>query len=256
MIKVHGITAFTDNYIWCIYDDELNRAVVVDPGDHKSTQKFLSEHNLSLDAILVTHHHPDHTAGINKLKEEYNCVCITSTESKVIHSDAKLSENETIKLLGLEFSAIDVPGHTLDHNAYYCEHLSSLFCGDTLFSGGCGRLFEGSAEQMFQSLQKLSQLPLETQIYCAHEYTLANLEFASSLMPSNQDLIQYTNQATHNREQGIPTIPTTLSTEKKINPFLRSDDVELIQHIKKLNPETISSAVSIFAATRQAKDSF
>jgi hydroxyacylglutathione hydrolase len=256
MIRVHGIPAFSDNYIWCIYDDETNEAIVVDPGSYKDTKAFLDENKLSLNSILITHHHPDHTGGIAKLKQDYECQCIASGVSHVTPVDLKLHDAEEVNLLGLKFLSLDVPGHTLDHNAYYCEDIEALFCGDTLFSGGCGRLFEGSAKQMYDSLQRINQLPDKTKLYCAHEYTLANLDFALSLMPNNQDLINYNAHTIKLREEGISTIPTTLTTEQRVNPFLRSDDPELILQLRKTFPEISEEAVAVFTATRQAKDSF
>ncbi|KZY33399.1 hypothetical protein A3752_01810 [Oleiphilus sp. HI0081] len=256
MIKVHGIPAFSDNYIWCIYDDASMQAVVVDPGSFSDTQDYLNSQGLDLVAILITHHHPDHTGGLAKLKDQYDCKSFGSSHSKVEGIDEQLSEGEAISLLGLQFKSLDVPGHTLDHNAYYCEQLDALFCGDTLFSGGCGRLFEGSAEQMYNSLGKIRLLPKTTRIFCAHEYTLANLDFALSLMPDNQALQNYLVEATDLRKRGLSTIPSTLKTELEINPFFRSNDPALASNVKQLFPNTNSCEPDIFAATRLAKDQF
>lgn len=256
MIEIHGIPAYTDNYIWCIWDKSSKKAIVIDPGSFDATEDYLQKHGLSLIAILVTHHHPDHTGGIKKLKDKYACKCIASDESKVSLVEDKLKESAQVSLLGLDFTCINLPGHTLDHNAYYCEQLNALFCGDTLFSAGCGRLFEGSAEQMHHSLKKIADLPLNTRIFCAHEYTLSNIDFAMSLMPDNHDLVDYQNKATELRSKGLSTVPTSLEHELRINPFLRSHDKDLIESLEKQFCQVLEDELAVFAATRLAKDNY
>ena len=256
MIRVHGIPAFSDNYIWCIYHEHTKQALLVDPGSYDDALSFLMDNQLKLTAILVTHHHPDHTGGISKLKKAYDCTCIASHQSKVSHIDQKLSDGEMIELMGLPIRSIDVPGHTLDHNAYYIENIRALFCGDTIFSGGCGRLFEGSARQMHHSLQKIQQLPHDTRLYCAHEYTQSNLKFAAHLMPKNPALKSYIETVENLRSLGQPTIPSEIKIELDINPFLRSNDSELINNLRKKYPEMPDEEIEVFTATRLAKDEF
>lgn len=260
MIKIHGIPAFSDNYIWCVYDDESKQALLVDPGSYNDAEFFLKDQQLSLTYILTTHHHPDHCGGVEKLKQQYGATVFGSTNSRHNFIDQGVNEGEIITALGLEFTVFDVPGHTLDHNAYYCasEDLATpiLFCGDTLFSGGCGRIFEGSAIQMHTSLEKLAKLPTETQVYCAHEYTLSNLEFAQSLTPNNKQLAAYTLHCKNLRNSNQSTIPSTIGTELNINPFLRSSDKELFNTLKMQNPTLENSNLAIFTACRLAKDNY
>ena len=176
-------------------------------------------------------------------------------------------EKQSFQCLGISFKTIEVPGHTLDHIAFYAEintqnkdrqvtKQASLFCGDTLFSGGCGRLFEGTPKQMLTSLKALMKLPKSTVIYCAHEYTLANLKFAKTLMPDNEDLKNYYEECEIKRAQNIPTIPSTLATELKINPFLRFDDKEIYQNLLEKKLIENDSSLAIFTAVRKAKDHF
>ncbi|KZX77480.1 hypothetical protein A3715_01590 [Oleiphilus sp. HI0009] len=252
---ISTISAFRDNYIWCIHDDST--AVIVDPGDATPVLRFLEDNNLDLEAALVTHHHPDHVGGIQTLGTNFpNLRVIGSPESRFGGIKEQVREGDSVIAGGNSFSVIDVPGHTLDHIAFVLsnEESTHLFCGDTLFSAGCGRLFEGTAKQMHDSLRKLQNLPAETQIYCAHEYTLSNLDFALSLMPNNKDLQDYHNQCTLKRENNESTIPTTLSQELKINPFLRESDPEIIDNLQTLNYKALSEAEDRFAAIRHAKD--
>lgn len=264
MISITPIPAFEDNYFWLIDNGEF--AAVVDPGDAQPVRKHLKNNNLKLSHILITHHHSDHTGGIKTLKEDYNCQVIGPAKELIKHIDIKCQQDDQIFLasLKIDFKVLDVPGHTLGHIAYFADAkqlgTNSLFCGDTLFSAGCGRIFEGTAEQMWHSLQKISNLPDDTQIFPAHEYTLSNIAFAESIEPENTELKQLKKQAKEKRLANIPTLPTLLKTEKAINPFLRVTEDSIIStaknHTKMNKNQTSLSTSEIFATIRQLKDHF
>lgn len=218
------IPAFSDNYIWLLVDH--GNAWVVDPGEATPVLSALQEKHLQLAGILVTHHHGDHVGGIAELKQICSVPVYGPGQSPaaqlITHT---LKQDDIINIGSRKFSIIEIPGHTLDHIAFYCAEENLLFCGDTLFSAGCGRVFEGSHEQMYTSLAKLAALPDETRICCAHEYTVSNLRFAQAVEPENIDIGTHTAHCVQLREQGKPTLPSTLSHEKKINPFLRCKDL-------------------------------
>lgn len=253
MLQITPISAFEDNYIWCLCVPGQPECIVVDPGDARAVQNYLQQHQKNLTAILITHHHADHTGGIAELKQQWPQLRVIGpaaeqhripqlTEQVIDHQQVNLPE------LNCSFRVIAVPGHTLGHIAYYTEGL--LFCGDTLFSAGCGRLFEGTAEQMFSSLNRLSALPDNTLVYCAHEYTLSNLRFACHIEPDNQPLVEYQRHCQHLRQSELPTLPVTLAQEKKINPFLRCNNKDLQQKWQKNN------ALELFRWLRASKDQF
>lgn len=254
-LSITAIPAFTDNYIWCI--DNKSDAVIVDPGTAEPVLQHLKNNNLSLSKILVTHHHFDHVGGIADLKKVFpDAEVIGFRDAKIKSLETLVIEGDQVSALGLELSVIEVPGHTLDHIAYVTEIESTprLFCGDTLFSAGCGRLFEGTPHQMYQSLKKIKSLPENTLVYCAHEYTLANTAFAKSLMPSNTTLLSYDNECIERRNNDLSTIPAVLSTELNINPFLRETDAEMIDNLHKLGYKELSKPEDVFAAARDAKN--
>ena len=266
MLEVIAIPAFSDNYIWCIINKHSNEAIVVDPGCSQTVLNFLEKLNLELVGILITHHHPDHIGGVVDLKDQTNTTVFGYTHAgpkgrKLDFIDKAFNHGDSFSILGTDFQVIEIPGHTLDHIAFYSAqdqtHLKPwLFCGDTLFSGGCGRLFEGSPSQMHNSLNKLSKFPKETEVYCAHEYTLSNLEFALSLMPNNPALQTYIEVCKVKRSKGQATLPSTIKQELLCNPFLRTNDQDLINNLAKTYKNLSTDAVSIFTATRKAKDHF
>jgi len=254
-IIVFPIPAFSDNYIWCIHDG--CHAVVVDPGDATPVIDTLNKHGLRLEAILITHHHYDHVDGLPALTNAFSGVPVYGPENPkiaLITHRVKQGDRVHIESMGLKLSVLEVPGHTLDHIAYYGDE--RLFCGDTLFSAGCGRLFEGSPAQMMASLEKLTALPEQTLVYCTHEYTLANLAFASAVEPDNTAIQKTVEDVTQIREAGLPSLPTRLAIEKQINPFLRAEIKENWHHIEQNTGEKVENAKSAFAAVRRWKDAF
>jgi len=260
-MKVSMIKAFSDNYIWAISSNIGKKMALVDPGDANVCIDFIEQHQMQLSSILITHHHADHVGGINKLVEYCNSkqwpLTIYGPESESIpHCNVALSESQTVKLtdLAFEFDIIALPGHTSGHIAYLSQ--DNLFCGDTLFSGGCGRVFEGTPRQMLSSLEKLSALPERTHVYCAHEYTQANLNFALTVEPGNSELVFYYNQVLKQREQGIATIPTSIMLEKKINPFLRCDKPSLMNSASEFSGEEVTDKLQTFTIVRAWKDNF
>lgn len=253
MIHISPISAFQDNYIWCIHTQDY--CVVVDPGDAAPVLRFLEDHNLTLTGILITHHHHDHVGGVKLLTEKFDDLPVWGAkQSKVEAINRRVTQGDIVHLPQLDCSlrVLAVPGHTLDHIAFYSE--IGLFCGDTLFSAGCGRLFEGSPQQMFDSLNLLSALPGRTPVYCTHEYTLANLKFALEVEPSNQALIDYAKWATETRQQNQPTLPTTIEQQQAINPFLRTSESEVISQVKSHANINTSQPEIIFAELRRWKD--
>lgn len=257
MLKVHPIAAFKDNYIWVIRN--RNAVIVIDPGTAIPVIEYIRSERLQLIAILITHHHHDHTGGITDLLQ-FSEVPVYGPRSKNIPAITHpVIENDAIFFpeLPLTLSVFEIPGHTLDHIAYYGSHpFGMLFCGDTLFACGCGRVFEGTAEQMYRSLQKLSQLPDETLIYCAHEYTLSNIKFALAADPQNAELLAFEVAAQKQRDHNRPTIPTTIGHEKLMNPFLRCDNQEIIASVQKHYGYSQPDPLDIFTALRNWKNNF
>ena len=262
-IHIQQIPAFDDNYLWLIHDDQ--HAIIVDPGDAVPVQLYLNQHGLKLCAILLTHHHADHIGGVKALLAQTAPGIPVFGPAPDQHSGriATISDGCVdaqalhITALNLDFTVIDVPGHTSTHIAYYCEALASLFCGDTLFAGGCGRLFEGTPAQMLNSLNKLAALPTATRVYCAHEYTLSNLRFAVAVEPNNAVLEQRYQETSALRAAGRPTVPSLLSAELQTNPFLRTDSADIIHTLQandRLGART--DPVSVFAAVREWKNTF
>jgi hydroxyacylglutathione hydrolase len=255
-MKLTPLPAFTDNYIWLLHDGR--QALVVDPGDAPPVLAALQQHKLQLAAILVTHHHADHTGGVATLRQATGAQVFGPAHEVMPEPLTRLGGDETVQVLGLTFQVIDVPGHTAGHIAYYCADMEGaplLFCGDTLFSGGCGRLFEGTPAQMLASLDTLAALPDTTRVCCTHEYTLSNLKFAGVVDPGNEALVNYTATARRLRAAQQPTLPSTLGLERQINPFLRTRQAALIQAAQGFDASA-HDEVGIFAALRQWKNEF
>ena len=262
-VNISPIKAFSDNYIWAITNNAF--ATLVDPGDASVCIEFLEKNQLILDSILITHHHSDHTGGIKELVEycqqkQWSLTVYGPENENIPHCNVKLNDNSHVVLnaLNIDFQIIDLPGHTAGHIAYFSDVQLTpvLFCGDTLFSGGCGRLFEGTPEQMLNSLTKLATLPDDTQVYCTHEYTQANLGFALTVEPNNQDLIHYANQVEELRSKDQPTIPSTILLEKQINPFLRCNEQSIQTSAQAFSSETQATTQDTFTTIRRWKDQF
>jgi len=260
-INIITVPAFHDNYLWLFHREENSQAWVVDPGDAQVISTALEERGLELAGILITHHHPDHTGGIDGLLEKFpNIPVYGPAGGSVPQVSRGLKDGDTLKLGDdIEFRIFTLPGHTLDHIAYLCESPEAepiLFCGDTLFAGGCGRLFEGSAEQMHHSLNKLKECSDNTRVYCAHEYTLANLAFALAVEPDNKTLIQRIAAAKKTREANRPTVPTTIGLEKATNPFMRSEIESIKNAAEKHSGQNFCQDSEVFGAIRHWKDNF
>lgn len=254
MINIEPIKAFNDNYIWLLTTNE--GSIVIDPGEADKTIQFLKKNNLELEGILITHHHFDHTGGIQDIVEFKN-VDVYGPVNNISSINQRLKDGDSISIIGIDFEIIEIPGHTLDHIAFFSKNNGSpiLFCGDTLFSSGCGRVFEGTFEQMHQSILKLKSLPANTEIYAGHEYTESNLKFALEVEPLNQKLISRYNDVQNLINKGIPTLPSTLELELEVNPFLRCETNEVQNSvIKQFN--TSNHEDEIFKALRQWKDNF
>lgn len=257
------IPAFNDNYIWLI--EKSGHAWVVDPGDSKVVIDYLEKNSLILDGFLITHHHKDHIGGISSIIEwashhQKSKVYVYGPQNEEIPLRThNAQEGDLIQIFdGVSLKVMDVGGHTSGHIAYFLENTSPprVFCGDTLFASGCGRIFEGTADQMFRSLQKLACLPLETLIYCAHEYTLSNLRFANAVEPNNLELHNWTIQAKSMRENNLSTVPTSIDLELKVNPFLRCYEPTLAAVASAYADKKIVEPVEVFSVLRKWKDVF
>lgn len=255
-LEIVPVAAFRDNYIWTLRAPGGRSAVVVDPGDAAPVLEHLAQEGLELSAILATHHHPDHVGGIAELVAERNVPVYGPRGEPISTMTHPVGGGDAVSLpqLGVTFQVLDIPGHTRAHVAYYGA--GALFCGDTLFACGCGRLFEGTAEQMYASLEKLSSLPDDTRVYCGHEYTLANIGFARTVEPGNDALALREQQARRLREAGRPTLPSTLGEEKQTNPFLRCAEPAVIESANKYLGARIADPVRVFSAIRDWKNRF
>jgi hydroxyacylglutathione hydrolase len=252
MLEIVPLPAFRDNYIWTLRDG--GHAAVVDPGEAGPVQDYLAREGLELAAILATHHHPDHVGGIAELVAAKKVPVFGPKGEPIPALTHPVGQDDHVEIpgIGAQFSVLEIPGHTRAHVAYY--GLASLFCGDTLFACGCGRVFEGTPAQMLASLQKLAALPDDTRVYCGHEYTLANIRFARTVDPQNPALAEREARAQALRAAGRPTLPSTLGEERATNPFLRCAEPAVIESANKYLGKRIGDPVSVFAAIREWKN--
>ena len=262
--RVHAlvsINAFADNYIWLFRVG--NRAWVVDPGEPAGVLAYLDKHQLILEGILLTHHHDDHVGGVAQLRASRNARVYGPARERLPEPVIRLLHGDEVDAVGVRFRVIDVPGHTAGHIAYYAEDFDGrplLFCGDTLFSGGCGRLFEGTPAQMLASLDRLAGLPGDTLVCCTHEYTVGNLRFARAVEPDNDAVAEHLARCLALRDRDEPTLPSSIKHELKINPFLRSREPSVADAVRRATVGTAHDTgfdeVAIFAALRAWKDRF
>jgi len=257
MIQIDALPAFNDNYIWLLQDARSKRCAVVDPGDAAPVMAWLEARpDWTLSDILITHHHFDHVGGVEKLKNATSARVAGPAAEKIPARDVDLNDNDEIEVLGLRFKVMAVPGHTLGHIAYYQAEQNLLLCGDTLFAGGCGRLFEGTPQQMHQSLGRLAALPANTLVYCTHEYTLSNLRFAHAVEPDNARLNERLAEVTRWRDEGRISLPSNIELELATNPFLRVGEPSIIAAAKGREDGQSSEPSAVFACLRAWKDSF
>lgn len=255
-VSVLTVPAFADNYLWLIHNDK--HAAVVDPGDAAPIREALKARGLELVAILLTHHHADHSGGVPELLQHFSVPVYGPALDPIPTVTRALKEGDAVSVpeLGLNFSVLDVPGHTKGHIAYVENQQGWLFCGDTLFAAGCGRLFEGTPEQMTASLGKLAALPDDTAVYCAHEYTLSNLRFAMEVEPENPAIAERYRTEQAKREQDIPTVPSNIGLEKLTNPFLRYAQTQVMRRLHAVGRLNAPNPVDSFAALREWKNNF
>ena len=256
MFEVSAIKAFSDNYIWTLIKD--GEVTVVDPGDPEPVKNYLNEKGLNLKNIHITHHHFDHTGGIEELTDIYGCEVYGPDGGHIKGIGVKIQDNQEFTIMDVTFKAFATPGHTLDHLSYYVEDDSNplLFCGDTLFSGGCGRLFEGSPKQMHNSLSRLAELPGKTKVFCTHEYTESNLRFAIAVEPNNRHIKDKIEEVQELRRKDLETLPSTISEELNINPFLRCNQNDVINSAEYYCKTQLSESHEVLGAIREWKDNF
>lgn len=256
MVPVLHVCAFQDNYIWLIRGQSPDRVAIVDPGDADPVLAALENQRLTPVTVLCTHHHLDHVGGVQKIVARYPVPVYGPAQEHIPACTHKLREGDRVRLqeLALEFDVLDIPGHTAGHIAYYGNNM--LFCGDTLFSAGCGRLFEGTAEQMYTSLNKLAALTENTEVYCGHEYTRDNLRFALTVEPENQDAQNHLEKTKALRAGNQPTLPSNIGLERRINPFLRATQTTVRHSVASHYGQDMGSNVKTFAALRRWKDGF
>ena len=254
MLSIAPVPAFMDNYIWVIRNSQ--HAAAVDPGDAAPLLSYLESENLDLVAILNTHHHDDHVGGNLDLKARFGCRIYGPLREDIPGITHRLKGGDTVLIpeLDLTFDVMDIPGHTLGHIAYYGQNM--LFCGDTLFGCGCGRVFEGTMAQMHASLDKLASLPADTRVFCAHEYTQSNIRFARAVEPENKVLEKREAQALELRKKNLPTLPSTIGLEKATNPFLRGDILEVAHCAEHHAGQKLADENAVFEVLRIWKNGY
>jgi hydroxyacylglutathione hydrolase len=255
MLRIHAVPAFQDNYIWVLEDG--THAAAVDPGDAAPVQRFLDERGLALAAILATHHHADHIGGVPELVARWRSPVFGPAHDGVEGLTRALAEGDRLEVPALEYElrVLDIPGHTAGHIAFVHQGSEpALFCGDTLFACGCGRLFEGTPAQMSASLAKLAALPGATRVYCGHEYTLANIRFAEAVEPANLELAARRARESAKRGRGEPTLPSTIAEERATNPFLRCSDPRVVAAAERHAGRKLEDPVAVFAEIREWKN--
>ena len=256
MFDIFPIRAFSDNYIWTLIKDE--EVTVVDPGDSEPVITLLQEKNLTLSNVIITHHHFDHTGGIKKLSEIYDCDIYGPSEGHIQGINKPIKDNQEFVISNTVFKAFATPGHTLDHLSYFVDQENEpfLLSGDTLFSGGCGRLFEGTPLQMYESLSKFTSLPINTKVYCTHEYTESNLKFALAVEPNNTDIKEKFSEVVKLRSQDKETVPSTIGEELKVNPFMRCNESVVKKAAENFSNMKLSEPHEILGSIRNWKDNF
>jgi hydroxyacylglutathione hydrolase len=254
MIEICPIKALQDNYIWGITDVGKKRCIIVDPGEATPVLDFLNMQQLTLSGILITHHHYDHTYGISGLTEKMQVPVFGPQNEAIPFKTHPVAEGHEIVIedIPITIKVLDIPGHTLGHIAYVANNY--LFCGDTLFTAGCGKVFEGTPSQMYNSLSKLSNLPDNTLVYCGHEYTLNNLLFAQKVEPNNPDIAARLRHTKQFRAENLPTVPSTIELEKKTNPFLRCSQTSVIQAANDYAGKALQDPVGVFSTLREWKN--
>ncbi len=256
MSTILPVSAFSDNYIWLICDEQQRYAAIVDPGDATPVMTALEEKNIEPIAILITHHHSDHIGGISRLLQKYPQLPVYGSKNERIATlTHKVEQDDVIDLqkIGIQLNVLDTFGHTAGHISYYAPDM--LFCGDTLFANGCGRVFDGTIEALHQSIEKIAKLPPETKIYCAHEYTLDNIGFAKWVEAENKDLLEREAICWNLIDNDQATLPTLLADELKTNPFMRCKEQVVIEQAEKFAGKKLPNASEVFRAIRQWKDS-
>ncbi|WP_201546884.1 hydroxyacylglutathione hydrolase [Psychrobacter lutiphocae] len=258
-LTITPILAFNDNYIWTLINDKNKQAIVVDPGQSQPVIEYLQQNGLELTAIWITHHHNDHVGGVAELREMYPMTHVVAGTEHGVSPDQVVNESSSVRAWGYGAQVWAVPGHTKSHLAYIFdnnEDTKHVFCGDALFSAGCGRVFTGTMEQLYDSLKRFSKLPEDTLFYPAHEYTASNLKFGLSIEPNNKQIQQTLVEVEALNQQGKPSLPVTLAHEKQVNVFLRTSEESVIDGVKAKVDLADTKPLTVFTALRELKDTF